>query len=84
MKTEELTTAELEMIVTSLIVRIAHEKRMEYEPTYTSSDGWIYNNHIPQSQWEKGQRAYIKRLTTFRKKIYEDYQKKLIASAKKA
>jgi hypothetical protein len=69
----QLTTAELGDLVTALIVLIADTKKKEYQPTYTDTDGLIYTNTKDQTTWEKNHRAYIKRLTLLRKKVYDEY-----------
>jgi hypothetical protein len=73
MRNLQLTTAELGDLVTSLIVMIADTKKKEYQPTWTDRDGLIYTNTEFQAKWEKNHRAYIKRLTLLRKKVYEEY-----------
>jgi hypothetical protein len=69
----QLTTAELGDLVTALMFLIEDTKKKQYQPTETDRDGLIYKNNKPQSQWEKEQRAYIKRLRLIRAKVYEEY-----------
>jgi hypothetical protein len=69
----KLTTPELGDLVTALMVLITNTEKKKYQPTETDRDGLIYNNTQSQSEWEKKQRAYIKRLRLLRKKVYEEY-----------
>jgi hypothetical protein len=74
----QLTTDELGNLVTALIVLIADTKKKEYQPTETDRDGLIYTNTQTREKWEKNHKAYIKRLTLLRKKVYDEYSSALM------
>jgi hypothetical protein len=74
MNTLELTSKELNDLVVGTIMTLTSAKKKTYEPTFTDSDGLIYDTQISKEEWEANRKKYINRITKLRKKLTTMYE----------
>jgi hypothetical protein len=74
MNTLELTSKELNDLVVGTIMTLTSAKKKTYEPTFTDSDGLIYDTQISKEEWEVNHKKYINRITKLRKKLTTMYE----------